>query len=423
MLNCIPAEKNELFEKILTEVFPELLELKHHYFPHLLQGKDIVTQLGLLLSLQKMQLKNISQLTRVIGDDSIAKIQQAAKRGLQVRMESPEGALEAASLIKEVTEAQAKTAEVFKVLTWLGAFGTVFTLPGVLVSLGTLIGGLAFLTFLASNPIGWTVLSLFLVVSLCSFYLDLPGLQGSLKREPGTHDKAILWTSLGIVLLGLGAIIATASLLPFSPYILALSLIISVGMALYFAHSIHTQTYLEKKWKLAHPHTVQEFNEAVQVNGPVQAFKGLPKAVRQAATKKLHWIPFATPKYQRMDDYFGKFGHICIRDYLNGTQLEDIEVTRIERAIKKTSKFFWTQWWHAIDHEKGRYKQDALAADQLLKLVKNKQIDKAKEHYLSGAFSQEAIYKMQYHIWSIFKREESSTDLTKVVEDILRQAI
>ncbi len=414
------AEQDELLKLILNTAFPELVELKQLYANHL-QGKELIDQLGRLLNLQKMQQRKIAHLSRVIDGDTVAKIQHAAKRGLQPRAETEAGAIEVDSLIKEVTTAQAKISHAFKLLVWIGRIGTLMSIQSALAGLGYLLGGVAFLALFTSNPFVLAGLILLVILIGLMLYLDVGDLLSSLDKQPGTLDKTILWTSLTLVLLGLAGIITGAVLLPFSPWILAISLAISVGIALYYIGMLYVIWRSQRKWDLAHPQTVEEFREAVQsksseVDATTQVFKTLPKAVRHAVTAQLQREEFVTPHYKKLNEDL-QFGRNYLWRYLNGESINEIEAARIERAVKKATKSLWTSWWRAEAHEKATIERQALKVDHLLQLLKKKQIAEALNHYQT---LDDAMKKsIHHHVWSIFIREENPERLARAVEEVL----
>ncbi len=414
------AEQDELLKLILNTAYQELVELKQLHANHL-QGKNLIDQLGRLLNLQQMQQRKIAHLSRVIDGDTVAKIQHAAKRGLQPRAETEAGAIEVDSLIKEVTAAQAKISHAFKLLAWIGMIGTLMSIPGALVGLSHLLVGVAFLALFASNPFTLAGLILLVILIGLMLYLDIGNLRNSLDKEPEALNKTILWTSLTAVLLSLAGIITVAVLLPFSPWILAISLVIGVGIALYYIRMLHAISHAEKKWDLAHPKTVENFREAVQskgseVDATAQVFKTLPKAVRHAVTAKLQKEKFITPHYKELNEDL-QFGRNYLWNYLNGKSINEIEAARIERAVKKATKSLWTSWWYAAAHEKANIKRQALEVDKLLQLLKKKQIVEARAQYLS--IDQTLKESIHHRVWSIFIREEDSDRLTRAVEEVL----
>ncbi len=422
-----PADQKELLTLILNTAFPELVELKQLYATHL-QGKELTDQLGRLIHLQKMQKRKIAHLSRVIGGDAVAKIQRAAQRGLQPRAETEAGRIEVTSLIEEVTAAQAKISHTFKILKWIGLIGTLMSIPSALAALGHLLVGVAFLALFANPYVLLAGLILLVILIGLMLYLDVGGLRSSLDKQPGTHDKTILWTSLTVVLLGLAGIITVAVLLPFSPWILAISLAISVGIALYYIGMLHAVSRAQRKWDLAHPQTGEDFDEAVKskgstVDATTKVFKTLPKAVRQIVTAKLLKEEFVTDHYKELNEH-GQFGCKYLEKYLreesiNGEPINKIEIARIERAVKKATKSLWTNWWRAEAHEKATIEQQALAVDKLLQLLKKKQIAEALTHYekLDDAMKT----SIHYHVWSIFIREEDSDRLDSAVKEVLNQ--
>ena len=196
----------------------------------------------------------------------------------------------------------------------------------------------------------------------------------------------------------------------------------------------------KKKWNEAHPSldVLQQRLSARKKDASIDAelraqFKKLPKHLRvqitdAAAKQKSH-------RYDLLDhnevyDQTGKYrarierlGKKCLESYLKNAKLTDSETALLRRAVKKTAKFFWMQWWYSNKHE--YFRKQALKLEELLAGIKDGDKTKAASAY--GHIIQSCDISLQCKLYDniqrIFKREASVGALSRAIEVVQTKAM
>lgn len=429
LYNHLPKEERmKILDAMLVTLFadhPQLPILKEFYFSKLdkevVHNLELSTVIGLLLHIEHLQKINEVRFESIFGSACLEKVKKAAMRGLEARCadSTPENVrnnarLERAQLLDEV---DSKYAETQKSNMRSIALAVVVIAIGVFTLAG----------FLASGPIGPSVLlGLWILYELTCLYLDIKQLDNAFDGRPGRYDKSFIKTRAFWIAVGLSISIAACIVLSGGTALLAASIILGVSMliAYYVAHRrLDAQ---EKQWKEDHPSldNLKQRLSLMDQESPIDAhlraqFKKLSKRERILITDAAAQLP--SYRYMGWDlaRHFGdnfQFGRSCLEAYLNGEPFAESEIDYLRRAVKKTAKFFWTQWWYSNQQE--YFKEQALKLEELLANIQTASQAKCaykKIELCSDMTLQNTLYA---NIQRVFKREESVGSLYRAVSTV-----
>ena len=327
--------------------------------------------------------------------DCVTKVQKAFERGLEVRLNAEDQPVKE-SAVKELHQLRGKVVQENTKAKWI---------YGALVAIAVIGIGVSVVSFFPILPVlAAHILLGFTVVLACSmglfdaYYLN----QGYENGPPGRYDKLYL-IAIGVILLGAMGLSVGLTLGFGLPLIqLYFAGAIAAGGVSMAGFSFAQICKKEKLWKENHP----EVQDLVLTEGPVDAkmmevFKKLPKETRQEVRSKYseQSLPFRTEHYLQLDA-----NHDFGGNYLEQADPQD---ALLQRALKKSAKFFWKEWFISKAEAD---KSHALIVEKLLEKIKRgvKDLVEIKSDRI-------AYDKLKNDIWYLAKRQESQIDLKSVI--------
>lgn len=452
-----PARRDQLLTRILKSHFasrPELAVLKEFYFPQVekeraFQKLTFTESLGLLVKLEKMQATRESRAVSAIGNKCVQKIKKAALRGLKTRLKSNTPAdyrvgknhpfapdvygravRENHALLSEVESSYARYQRQNFGLVFIGVLGTI----------------VAVLSCVLLGPTGVTALFWLNLITAASsaFLVDTSYFQDALEAPPGLHDKKVIVAYALLVSIGIALSIASLVFLGTSPFLTGFTAGLGTTMLGLYAAAYYKTHKKELRWKQDHP-TLEDLSQRLDIlkdnemlsTSALNCFKKLPKALRKTLTDQAALGDFHQERYRQWNAD-GLFSSHFLQCYFTQSEpLGDIEVEQLYRAVKKTAKFCWGQWWYS--NKNSHFEKQALLLEQLLESIafdlalreeqaqthEKSRKDNLEElartslqnahRYLYEIQDLDVQFKLHENIFRIFKREESAFALRAAV--------
>ncbi|MBS0604303.1 MAG: hypothetical protein JSS60_04605 [Verrucomicrobia bacterium] len=430
-----PLSKAEVKE-LLTELFSakdaamrkgpaytnylKSLELEKEDVGHL--DFSMLELIGFSLEEAKRQSKKEAKFSRATDDASVEAVKKAASRGLGPRLESGD-ALVQGTARKELAELKGK---VTSENTKAKIIHTALLIVGVLGIVASILG------FFVLPPAGMIALTV-ITLLLCGGMMATDGYSmftGLNNGPPGKHDKKYLLIIGGVFIAAMAVSIAVtlAFGLPIMPLILA-GVICGLGLML-LGFSYYKLIQKEKKWIEHHPEfetfarfldSQQGVQDAELDEKVVSLFKKLSKSDRRAVRDKFFEMSkqgefrFKTERNKWLDATCD-FGSTYLFTQITPEAMNnEKEHQLLLRAIKKTTKLNWKQWYTSKSEEN---KQIALQLQGLYERVAQKNMTDIYARIHDIERNQGAYLELKKNIWYVAKRQESKADLKKAVDAV-----
>ena len=355
--------------------------------------------IGFKLEEIRRQLKKEAKFSRVVDGGSAQAIKKAAERGLMVRLNvegddvvKDSAVKELAALKGRVTVENTKNTRMHTALAIIAALGVATTVLG----------------FIALPPAGAIAL-IVLTLVLAGAMMVTDGycmLEGWKKGGvPGRYDKAYIVAISSVLLAALGVSIGVTLGfgLPLIPLILAAVMgTAALGLT---STAYYKLVQKEKHWKEAHP-DLETFKKALldsdkKLETVTNLYKKLPKVDRQAIRKQ-----YDKSRDLKKDSHF-------VEAYL---AQENKEHALLEKAMKKTVKFFWEKaaQTKSISDQNCALKMQGLRDRVGKKITFDAILAEIKNNY-------GAVYKqLENDLWFMIKRTEDKTeDLGTIIDQVI----
>jgi hypothetical protein len=383
----------------------DLTTYEEYYLSRYAHGQeDDLSVLGFLLAIKNKQEANEAEMSRAFGDDCVDLIKKSAMKGLEARLEAPDGSRIKAKALAELaairTKIEANYTQIQRINVTLSILSTL-----------TVVLGCIAVALVITNPIGliaiaaaWTLIALMWVV------FDIYVAE-QFEGRPGKYDKLLVKILTAVVLIG-GALSIAGAAIAGSPVTLALAIVLLFLLLGYSAYTLHKIDKLEAKWLADHP-TLKDLHKHLN-DGKSHTleethvfFKKLNKTDRENITDQTKLEkdpPLAGPNAQY------KFGKRYIKNFFKSQDTTDIVL--LKRAAAKAANHQWTV--NAYRNTDDKTRERALKLQEFRHALEDNRLDDAQTLY--KAMGGPARKTLHTQITRVFKRDLTVDALSRATD-------